>query len=136
MTAPKAAPPPPAEPVKLGRFEGKKVASTAMKVDDVGKVLTEALEATPLVLHHEDEVIVVLRVRVKGISHPDVKEDDGVARRHDCRAIEGTVVDPTADEVETTPSKLLAAQYERNLLHAEAKIGIDPLPGTTGTATS
>ena len=95
------------DPEELGNFEGRPIIATRMTVTNTGEGLTDAMTIDPMVLHHGDEVFLLMKGVVSDIRMPEVKGTEAVARHHVIRAVEATIV----DEVLAEP--VLAVQRQR-----------------------
>lgn len=112
------------ETVKLGKFEGRTVAAAKMTLTGTGDGLSQAMQIDPVVLHHGDEVYLVVKGVVADVRFPPVSGTESVARQHVVRAVEASIVEP--DLVEAT----LEGQRRRHREMIEAETGQGPLPGT------
>ena len=128
MATPKkaAAPKADAAPVKLGKFEGREVLAARMSITATGDGLSDALDIDPQILHHGDEVFLVIKGVVADVQHPIVKGTEGVARKHVIRCVDAV---PVPEEL---VGKVLDEHRERVRRAAEEAAGIDPLPLGTG----
>ena len=99
------------ETVKLGKFEGRTVAAAKMTLTGTGDGLSQAMQIDPVVLHHGDEVYLVVKGVVADVRFPPVSGTESVARQH---LVEAT----------------LEGQRRRHREMIEAETGQGPLPGT------
>ena len=105
----------------LGKFEGRRVSATRMTVKGTGDGLSEALEMDPLVLHHGDEVYLIVKGVVADVHFPPVKGTEDVARTHVIRAVEATIVE------EALAEPALVEQRRKIREALEAETGQEPL---------
>lgn len=111
------------EPVELAPFEGLPVVGAAIEIPNAGGGFQDAMELTPIELHHGQRVTVVMDCFVRRIKHDYAKKsDDELIRVHVLTAELATIVDRS--EV----AKLLEDQADRNRLAREAAEGIVRLP--------
>lgn len=108
----------------LGEFEGHDVLGTSLKITNTGDGLSKAMATDPQMLHHGDEVCLVIRGEVVDVQFPPVKDTDGVQRKHVVKAGTVTIVD------EALVAEVLAEQDEANLRAAEAAAGVSRIPFT------
>lgn len=91
----------------LGSFDNKLVLATGIRITNAGDGLSKALQVDPKLIHHGEEVYVVLRTECANVAFPPIKDTDGVMRMHTLRAGTATIVE--ADLVR----EVLDAQEER-----------------------
>ncbi len=113
---------PPFGDVDLGEFEGQKIVGTTIKVTNAGDGLSDALEIDPLVMHHDEEVFLVLKCRVAKVNFPPApKDEDGVLREHVLKAGDSAIVD------EKLVKKAIDEQAEKTRKAREEAAGIQSL---------
>ena len=103
----------------LGKFEGDDILAVGVGVSDAGKVLAKALDLTPQTWKRGDRVFCVMECRVDHLSHPPIKNTDGVERKHNLVAEVGLIVD--ADFA----GEMMAEQREQLKIAAEKAQGIE-----------
>lgn len=103
----------------LGKFDGRDIITTGIKITNAGDGLSQALSVDPQLLHHGEIVHVVLACEVTDVAFKPIKDTDRLSRVHTLRAGIATIVDPEL------VSDVLAKQKRRI---DEAK-GIHLLPG-------
>jgi len=91
----------------LGDFEGDAVESVGIEIPSAAGGLRDALAIDPIVMHKDDESMVLLRCKVQKIRHDPVKDSDGWRRVHILETTSATIVDGDVFE------EALAAQAER-----------------------
>lgn len=91
----------------LGDFEGDPVSEVGIEIPSAAGGLREALAIDPVVMHKDDESMVLLRTKVKKIRHEPVKDSDAWRRVHVLETTSATIVDGDVFE------EALAAQAER-----------------------
>lgn len=123
--APKpAAPSGTSEPIKLGKFDGLDVLAAGIEVRNVSGGLNEAVAVDPIELHKDDEVTVVMRVKVTDINHKALKDVNGWRRVHITRAMQATIVDDdfAADLLEAQAQRIEEAQGVKRLQFDAAEL--------------
>lgn len=104
--------------ISLGKFEGKDVLSTTVKIAKAGDGLSKALAIDPQPLHSGDVVYVVLKGVVGGITFEPIKDTNGFARKQTVNAETVTLVD----------ADLVSAVLERQEARFEEAAGVQRLP--------
>lgn len=105
----------------LGKFEGAEVLGVGIEIPSAAGGLRDALRIDPLVMHRNEERLVLLRCTVGKIRFDPVKDTKGVTRVHVLDTSEATIVDGEVFE------QALAAQRERIEEARQAAIGKGPL---------
>ena len=105
----------------LGKYEGRPIVETGIRIRKTGDGLSNAMAAEPRVMHVGDEGYIVLEFKVVDVSHPAEKRHDpafgGVKRIHILDAGTATFID--GEYVE----EAIAQQREVNLRHAAEQRG-------------
>jgi hypothetical protein len=104
--------------LQLPDFEGTPVYSAAMVVRNLGDGLSKAVATDPRALHQRDKVFFVVEGEVVDVSHPLLKDTDGLTRKHVVAAQLTTFVD------ESIVRDMLDAQQIKN----DELAGIQQLP--------
>lgn len=110
-----------ASTANLGKFEGAEVLGVGIEIPSAAGGLRDALRIDPLVMHRNEERLVLLRCTVGKIRFDPVKDTKGVTRVHVLDTSEATIVDGEVFE------EALAAQRTRIEEARQAAIGSGPL---------
>lgn len=113
-------------PVKLAKMDGKEVLAVSLAIRNTGDGLSDAMMIDPVELHHGDNVDILVRGRVIDVQSPEIKDTNGVNRKHIVRAFEGIIVSSDIAE------PMLADQRARVKKRREEEAGIDQFPDTEG----
>lgn len=112
----------------LGKYEGREIVSTGIKIRKTGDGLSEAMKVEPKVMHHGDKVYVVLECDVVDVQHPveDRKspERGGVNRIHILDAGTATFME------EDVVIRAIEDQEEKNRRWQEQQAGVRRLEDT------
>lgn len=106
--------------MSLQPFDDHDVTEVAIRIVRAGDGLSDALDAAPVELHHDETVYVVLRCTVTKVTHEQVKDSDELRRVHTLSTTFGTIVD------EPSARKVLDAARRR----IEDASGVQRIPGT------
>lgn len=77
----------------LPDFEGIPVYSAAAVIRGLGDGLSKAMATDPRTFHPGDRAVVVLDIACTGVDHSELKDTDGLTRRHVFKADTLTFVD-------------------------------------------
>lgn len=105
------------EVVDLGSFEGDEVLAVGIEIPSAAGGLREALAIDPIVMHRDEEVMVLLKCKVQKLRHEPVKDTQGWRRIHILETTDATIVDGTEF------AEALDAQAERIQRHKDAASG-------------
>jgi hypothetical protein len=132
------------ERVTLPDYEGLPVRRVAMKITNAGDGLSDSLKLEPILLHHNDEVFVVLRGFVVDVQHPPADksepgEIDAVVKTYKVKAAEIAIVEHGDVDalLERNRERLGEKRKLQERLEAEQRAAEGAemrLPGTEDTA--
>lgn len=106
----------------LGEFEGALILSTGIEIPNAAGGLRESLKIDPLIMHKDDERLVLLRTTVGKIRFDPIKDSEGVTRIHVLTTTEATIVEGDVFE------QALKLQAEKIQLAREEAEGTQRLP--------
>jgi hypothetical protein len=108
---------------QLPDFEGRAVTAARLRIIGAGDGLSEALSIQPKPWHMDDEVSLVVRVKVSQVNHrPEKEGDEDLVRFHTAKVVGITEV--AAEDVES----YLADAKERIRVAKDAAAGQEQLP--------
>ena len=108
-------------PGKLTDFEDRPVIKSTIEIPNAAGGLQEPMKFDPREFHHDEEVYVVMRCKVKKVRFDPVKDTDALTRAHVFSAEEATFID--GDSVKET----LARQRDLIQRAKEREAGIQRL---------
>lgn len=100
---------------KLQPFEGKLVLNSAVEIPNAAGGLREPMQFEPRELHHDEEVYVVLRSKVRKVRFDPIKDTDALTRVAVLDVVEGMFVDAdlVAKHLAEQRARLAEAREER-----------------------
>lgn len=82
----------------LSQFEGHDVLRSAIKIPNAGGGLRDALKVAPVKLEYGEEVLLIVRAKVRKVDHaPFEKDSDELVREHVLDAIDVALLQDDAD---------------------------------------
>lgn len=106
----------------LSQFEGHDVLRSAIKIPNAGGGLRDALKVAPVKLEYGEEVLLVVRAKVRKVDHaPFEKDSDELVREHVLDAIDVALLQDDTD------IKKAAVMLERN--HDRVQKALDSMEG-------
>lgn len=106
----------------LGEFEGSEILRVGIEIPGAAGGLRDALDIEPVVMHKDQEILVLIRGTVGKVRFDPVKDTQGVARVHVLNVSDATIVDGDVFE------SALDDQREKIERAREAAQGVQRLP--------
>ncbi len=110
----------------LTSFENRMVTRAKVEIPGAAGGLREALDFDPIELCHDQEVMIVMRARVKKVRFDEIKESDCLARVHVLEPLEGETAFAD-DGLERVIEEFLRGQSNRIKVARMRAAGLEPL---------
>ncbi len=110
----------------LSSFEGRMVTRAKIEIPGAAGGLREALDFDPIEFCHDQEITLVMRVRVKRVRFDELKESDCLARVHVLEPLEGETAFAD-DALERVIDEYLRGQSNRIKVARMRAAGLEPL---------